>query len=438
MTPRIRSHRWSWLGTLGLLALGCLLVSCRRGVSGEPSSQVTPPTYTTLVPLAGNGYITKAVSDSTEEINDSGLANWTHPQTVASVYFRLRVPGQYRFALVGSLNGSTASSVKVAINGQSFTVNLSGGTSRSFDAGTVTIASPGYVKVDLQGISKDGGYFGDISALEISGASPSASLICANDAVNYYWSRRGPSVHMSYDTPASTEYFYNEVTVPVGQDAVGSYVMANGFGEGYFGIQVNSETERRVLFSVWDPASGGTTSLVRKGPDVVDNGFGGEGTGGQSYLLFNWTAGSTYRFLTRATPDGANATLYSAWFFAPEVGAWKFIATWKRPNTTTYLVGCYSFLENFLDFNGYLGRKACYGNQWALSASGVWTELTHGRFTGDDTANKQQRLDYAGGLESGQFFLRNGGFFNDNVTLNQPFDRPATARKPEVDVSLLP
>ena len=29
--------------------------------------------------------------------------------------------------------------------------------------------------------------------------------------------------------------------------------MANGFGEGYFGIQVNGPNERRVLFSVWSP-----------------------------------------------------------------------------------------------------------------------------------------------------------------------------------------
>jgi hypothetical protein len=44
-----------------------------------------------------------------------------------------------------------------------------------------------------------------------------------------------------------------EITVPVGQDPIGSYFMANGFGEGYFGFQVNSKTERRVLFSVWSP-----------------------------------------------------------------------------------------------------------------------------------------------------------------------------------------
>ena len=29
--------------------------------------------------------------------------------------------------------------------------------------------------------------------------------------------------------------------------------MANGSREGYFGIQVNSTEERRVLFSIWSP-----------------------------------------------------------------------------------------------------------------------------------------------------------------------------------------
>lgn len=32
------------------------------------------------------------------------------------------------------------------------------------------------------------------------------------------------------------EWFYNEVTVPKGYDAIGTYAMAIGFGEGYFGI----------------------------------------------------------------------------------------------------------------------------------------------------------------------------------------------------------
>jgi len=356
---------------------------------------------------------------------------------VASVFFRLERAGAFRCALVGGPRGST-STIQVSLNGQTFKVNLDGTGTRRFEVGSVAIPAPGYVRVDLQGLHREGATFGEISALELSGLPSGVQVLCAQDAENYYWSRRGPSVHMNYEVPASTEYFYSEVTVPVGQDAVGSYVMANGFGEGYFGIQVNAPDERRVLFSVWDPPSGGRTTLVRKGPGVVDNTFGGEGTGGQSYLAFNWVAGQTYRFLTRARPDEANCTHYSAWFFAPEAGPWRFLATWKRPNTSTHLVRCHSFLENFLDFNGFLGRRACFGNQWARSAAGVWTELTQGRFTGDETARKQQRMDFAGGLDGGQFYLRNGGFFDDYVALNQTYRRPATGRRPEIDVAQLP
>ena len=238
--------------------------------------------------------------------------------------------------------------------------------------------------------------------------------------------------------PANTEYFYSEVTVPTGQDAIGSYYMANGFNGGYFGIQVKSPSERWVLFSIWDADNGAKTTLVSKGAGVIDNGFGGEGTGGQTYLVYNWVAGNTYRFITRARPDGAGGTDFSAWFFAPETGAWRYIATWKRPATTTYHAGVYSFLENFIDTKGYLGRQAEHGNQWARSTAGAWTEITSARFTGDATAANGQRMDYAGGLRNGRFYLRNGGFFSDTVPINQNFTRPATGSAPAVNVSTLP
>ena len=274
-----------------------------------------------------------------------------------------------------------------------------------------------------------------MAALKVSTA---ATVNYANDPSNYYWSRRGPSVHMGYTVPANTEYFYNEVTVPKGQDAIGSYYMANGFGQGYFGMQVKSPTERWMLFSVWNADSGALTRLVSKGSGVVAQDFGGEGEGGQAYLVYNWVAGNTYRFLTRAHPDGAGGTDYSAWFYAPELGSWRFMATWKRPAISTYLTGVYSFLENFIDTNGHLERRVQFGNQWARSAAGTWSELTSARFTGDATVTNGQRWDYAGGIEDGKFYLRNGGFFADYVPVKQVFSRPATGQAPTVDVGALP
>ena len=72
--------------------------------------------------------------------------------------------------------------------------------------------------------------------------------------------------------------FYNEVTIPKGSDVLHSYYMACGFARGYFGIQVNSKTERRVIFSVWDAgneavdrnkvAEDNKVQLIAKGEDV--------------------------------------------------------------------------------------------------------------------------------------------------------------------------
>ncbi len=78
-----------------------------------------------------------------------------------------------------------------------------------------------------------------------------------NDGNMFYWGRRGPSVHLGYETPKNVplQYAHTEIVVPKGDDTIGSYFMANGFAEGYFGIQVNSPRERRVLFSVWSPFS---------------------------------------------------------------------------------------------------------------------------------------------------------------------------------------
>ena len=85
-----------------------------------------------------------------------------------------------------------------------------------------------------------------------------------NDGDFFHWGRRGPSVHLNYPIPdgVNAEWFYNEVTVPKGNDVVGSYYMATGFGEGYFGMQVNSPTERRILFSVWSPFQTDTPSQI--------------------------------------------------------------------------------------------------------------------------------------------------------------------------------
>ena len=47
-------------------------------------------------------------------------------------------------------------------------------------------------------------------------------------------------------------------------------------------------------------------------------------------------------------------------------------------------------------------------------------------------------MDYAGGVEGNCFFLKNGGFFNENTKFQSVFKRPQTGKTPDVDVKKLP
>src|ERR1700753_3637066 len=153
------------------------------------------------------------------------------------------------------------------------------------------------------------------ASVRLSGpaAAEPMAYVRNNEGNFFYWGRRGPSVHLNYPVPDSfpVKWFYNEVTVPAGKDVIGSYFMADGFSVGYFGMQMNSAHERRILFSVWSPFTTDDPKaipdslkigLMRKGDSVHAGTFGDEGAGGQSYLVYPWKAGNTYRFLLCAEP----------------------------------------------------------------------------------------------------------------------------------------
>ena len=223
--------------------------------------------------------------------------------------------------------------------------------------------------------------------------------------------------------------------------------MACGFHRGYFGMQVNSPTERRIIFSVWDAASGqnaknrstvekeNQTQLVAKGEGVTASVFGNEGTGGHSHLVYPWKKGQTQRFLLTAKPEG-EATIYTGFWYHPDRKQWMLIASFRAPKDGHWLGGLYSFSENFGGSNGHLQRKALFGPQWIRLEDGTWQELTRATFSHDGTG-KSDRLDRFMGVENGRFFLSQGGFVPGYTKFGDPFDRPATGTPPQ-DIKLPP
>jgi hypothetical protein len=402
------------------------------------------------VPLGGSAYLTSSAAGSPDRVDASGIRQWQNEKSVFSIYFRTDRAALLDLSLRLKVPDGD-SVIRAAVAGSTFEINVTGADVRNVPLGRITTKKEGYVRVDLQGLRKTGAVFSDVSDLVVESEVTGLKLDYVKEPAEnrFYWGRRGPSVHLNYELPAgkTIEYFYSEVRVPEGQDPVGSYFMANGFGEGYFGMQVNGANERRILFSVWSPfhtdnpkdiPEGKRIAVLAKGKDVRTGEFGNEGSGGQSFFIYPWKAGTTYRFLNRAKPDGRGNTIYTAWFFAPEVGEWKLIASFRRPETAKHLTGLHSFLENFSDRNGYQSRMAYHGNQWARDTGGNWHELTKVRFTGDDIANRKYRLDYAGGAEGGEFFMRNGGFFAETVKPGTAFERKSTpSKKPVIDLDAL-
>ncbi|ODM88075.1 hypothetical protein Ocin01_18607, partial [Orchesella cincta] len=277
-------------------------------------------------------------------------------------------------------------------------------------------------------------------------------FVSDSDVFNH--GRQGASVYLNYSLPETgeTEYFYNEVFVPNEQDVIGAYFSVIGFTDGYFGIQVISETERRILFSIWSAYQSDDpeqipeeykVKLIRKGENVQVGEFGNEGSGAQSYLRYMWQPGKTFKFIVRANPIDADRTMFTAWFndYSSKNG-WMLVASFEKPKVSTYFAGPYSFSENFIPDNGYIERHCLFKNQWTRSVEANWTECTTAKFTADDTANKHIRLDVGGGVDEDgnltEFFLRNCGFFSDRVEPDTEFTREHSGTEPPVDVSLLP
>jgi hypothetical protein len=303
----------------------------------------------------------------------------------------------------------------------------------------------------IKGISKTGTNYARVSIIKLldSAIEEKTTFVKDNEGDLFYWGRRGPSVHLSYQVPdgVNAEWFYNEVTVPPDNDVVGSYFMADGFAEGYFGMQVNSLSERRILFSVWSPYQTDNPGqipedqkiiVLKKSGNVHIGEFSNEGSGGQSYMLYNWQAGNIYKFLLHAKPADNNHTVYTAYFFEPEINKWKLIASFSRPKTSTYLKHLHSFLENFEPEAGTTTREVFFANQWIADSKGKWIELNRASFTVDNTGAKRYRMDFAGGSAEGEFYLRNCGFFNNYTQPNSIFEHPFTGRVPDVRLDKLP
>jgi hypothetical protein len=406
---------------------------------GGTDPQVNDPFTGLLVPLAGNGYVTKPAPGGTEAITASGLSNWTNKNAVTSTFFHVGSTGELTIAFKAAVPSGT-SVIKAFVNGKEYTITgVTGNTYKNYRITLLNITKQGYIKVDLQGVSNtNNAVFANVSDIVlISSTLNPSSISFANNPATYDVTRKGAEVRMAYVMPNGTspEWFYNEVAVSVGSDKAGTNYISNGFDGGNAGIQITANGEKRMTFFVSN-TSAASAKLINKGGNVLEE---PTAAGKSLYVNFDWSVGTSYKFLTQAKPDGSGNTVYSCWFYAPETDQWNFIGTCGRPNTNNYLSGLYSSLQGTNTDNTYLSRRVSYINQW-IHANGSWSEMTTATFKGDDiVAANKQRLDYSASTSHYLFTLRNLGFaYDNNLPLNSNLTRLATGNAPTVDLNNLP
>jgi hypothetical protein len=398
------------------------------------------------IPVEGNSWVTNDLFLNEKMITDSGIVNWTDTSTIIQSYFYTEGLKEVQLGILARIASGTSKLV-CRLGGKIKTIRLSNTQWDTIPIGTFPITSDGYQRFQLKGLKKSGKDFAEVTDILVGIPADDGKIVYVKD--DFYWGRRGPSVHLRYEVPKEAEdirWFYNEITVPEGNDVLGSCFMACGFADGYFGFQVNSPEERRILFSVWSPYETDNPSdipeedriiLLKKGENVYTGEFGNEGSGGQSYLKYNWKAWTTYRFLLKGQPSANHSTDFTAWFYAPELDRWLLIACFRRPKTGHSVEDLYAFLENFWTETGFITRMAWYSNPWVCDPHGRWYAITKATFTADATARKGARLDYAGGVENGSFCLKNCGFFSERTEIHSVFTIDPSSVAPEIDFRAL-
>lgn len=375
---------------------------------------------------------------------ENGVTNWTDPGTRVTWFGQLQQAGSLHAQVILQLPADAASRLKLTVDEQSREISVTGGEDSEVtaDFGTFNIAKAGYHAFRLESLNPSGQLAGDLKSLMLSGPATTGSHF------NLKPRRNAASVHLAYPVSPDTKVaaFYCEMTGL--EDPLWTYYMACGWHRGYFGMQVNSPTERRIIFSVWDSgneavdrkkvADENRVTLVDKGDGVFSGDFGNEGTGGHSHLKFLWKTGERQRFLVTAEPVSPTHTIFAGYYFRPDTQQWMLISSWKAPKEGRHMRGLYSFSENFVGRNGHLVRRALYGNQWIRTADGRWQEITTATFSHDPTG-RRDRMDRFMGLQDGQFFLSHGGFIDGFTKYGTPFRRPPTGRSPaEMNLPPLP
>ncbi len=399
-----------------------------------------------MVSLYSNAYTYPRANEEESLITKDGLMGWKDQDRVTKVFFYVSKPTSVSIALqLAQVFNDCKLSVKLDKQTKSQLLHVNN-LDTIITVGSFQIKDTGYHYLEIKGASKKGVKYPTIPFLLLH------KYEIGSIQFNSSHYRGAASTHLRYTVPgdSSVQWFYTEVKVPDEvKNSVHAYYETNGFHSGYGGIQINSLTERRFIFSIWslfktdDPKQIPADYIVhlnKKGKAVFTGEFGDEGSGGHSHLVTYWKTNTTYRFLTGIKALKGDSATYIGYYASPDDNyKWHLLSQWTqhKTDTKTGFKRLYAFVENFSD-NGDDFFKAYYSNQWAITFSGNWLELTEAKFTTTANNKTHQRFDYGAGVENGKFYMYSGGFkLNRNIMPDNMITRPAIGKHIDIDFKAL-
>jgi len=401
-----------------------------------------------FVPVAGNSFIIAKSEKTAEIITDTQLGNWINPNTIVSTYFRVSKSGKLNIGIRASVPNEKTSVIKISVNSTEKEITLKGTKFKEYDAGEFQISTPGYVKVDIQGIEKTGGYFADVTDITFSGEAATGENIFATQKTSFKDVRKGPSSDIYFTLPKDeVNYFYSESTIVEG-DTSTEFVPLN-FNGCLLRVSSGEGKNKVIIFNVDNNFSNDPkkipethkTLLISKGENVSVYEFGTESfVINRGELKYNWKIGETYKFLVKIKPDGKGNIDYTAWFQPSNEKEWKLIVSFKKQKTELDpKSNLYSFLENANPKYGHLTRKVKHENLWVRTKNENWIPITEANFNSynHNIVYKQRTDAFAKASEHG-LLLKNGGFFNDIISIDSKLSIPANALHPDIDFANLP
>ncbi len=389
------------------------------------------------IPIGGNCYPVAKYLNQTQ-IGVAGIRKWTSPSQEFVVYLYLSKIGSLEVQVELEAIRDRATLI-FSIDAVSHVCEVKEAGMLTLPVGEWHLNSFGYKAIHIRLEDTSVGQAISLSRLSLSGSSIDANTIFVPNGADFYFCRRGVSVYIGYVFPSSLllTSAHTTTTVPLGYDSIGSFFADIRWDYGYIGLQTISDSERWIIFSIWNPEGNNSHFAIPEqkrvvqidfGENVDIEPFGNEGSGLKSFIRYDWKTNHSYSFFVHVDPVEESHSIFSGYFFDPEKKMWKLISKIKAPVPRAYLKDLSSFIECFYPDYGDQPRGCKFSSQWVKDNMGQWHELNNAEVR--PTQESQYRLDFSARDDDDAFFIHSGGFFNGQTLPEAKLTRVATSNVP--------